>query len=185
MSFESNKKITLGKKDKSDKQSYDKAIIPLCDLINSKKDYYTTSSCAGRIILIKIGKTGKKKDTEFVFRKHSKVSFEEIKQALKEAKGTVWLRQEPVIVHICARNLDKAEKILKVFRDCGFKRSGAINLKGRIMLELLSTENLSTIVMKDSEVIVSDDYLKVLIKEANKKLEKTRDKLGRVVKGLS
>ena len=50
--FEKEKQDFLSKKDKSKKGSIDDGIIGLINLINSKSDYYTTSSCAGRIVLL-------------------------------------------------------------------------------------------------------------------------------------
>ena len=50
--FSQRKKSLLEKKDKSSKNSWDKKIIKLCNKINKLEDYYTTSSCSGRIVLI-------------------------------------------------------------------------------------------------------------------------------------
>ena len=47
MAFETDKKTALTKIDKSKKGQIDEQIKPLCDLINSSVDYYTTSSCSG------------------------------------------------------------------------------------------------------------------------------------------
>ena len=48
--FDSTKKDILNKKDKSNIGFIDGKISKLCNLINSKEDYFTTSSCSGRII---------------------------------------------------------------------------------------------------------------------------------------
>ena len=53
MDFENNKRTFLAKTDKSKKGGIDEKILPLVSKINLSKDYYTTSSCAGRIILVK------------------------------------------------------------------------------------------------------------------------------------
>ena len=47
------KKGRLGRADKSSIGSIDKQILGLCEKINSNNDYYTLSSCSGRIVLIK------------------------------------------------------------------------------------------------------------------------------------
>jgi tRNA(Phe) wybutosine-synthesizing methylase Tyw3 len=49
MQFDFDKKQILAKKDKSSIQGVDSGIRKLVDIINSHNDYYTTSSCAGRI----------------------------------------------------------------------------------------------------------------------------------------
>jgi len=57
--FQKDKEIQLSRDDFSKKGSVDKKIIPLIDKINSKDEYYTTSSCSGRIMLMADGKTKK------------------------------------------------------------------------------------------------------------------------------
>lgn len=42
--------------DRSRAGKADAPIIPLLDMINSKKDFFTTSSCAGRIIITQVTK---------------------------------------------------------------------------------------------------------------------------------
>lgn len=51
--FNQRKYEVLKKIDKSSKGSWDKHILKLCEKINKKEDYYTTSSCSGRVTLIK------------------------------------------------------------------------------------------------------------------------------------
>ena len=51
MGFDNEKKNTLSKLDKSTKGSIDEPILPVLDLINDMEDYYTTSSCSGRIMI--------------------------------------------------------------------------------------------------------------------------------------
>ena len=69
MSFQQQKKKQLSKKDKSGEGKWDKAISSLCKKINKKDDYYTTSSCAGRIALVK-GLPEKAKSA-FLFKTHN------------------------------------------------------------------------------------------------------------------
>ncbi|MBW2966012.1 hypothetical protein KY342_02835, partial [Candidatus Woesearchaeota archaeon] len=52
MQFENQKKTFLKKIDKSKKGGIDKEIIPLVNKINNSRNYYTTSSCSGRIVLL-------------------------------------------------------------------------------------------------------------------------------------
>ena len=51
--FNQRKKDILEKLDKSSKGDWDEKIKWLCDKINSMDNYYTTSSCSGRIIVMK------------------------------------------------------------------------------------------------------------------------------------
>ena len=68
-SFENEKKQCLEKKDKSKKSSIDSPILNLVDKINSSKDYYTTSSCSGRIVLLE-KKSDKKQESRWLLIIH-------------------------------------------------------------------------------------------------------------------
>ena len=75
--FTKEKNDFLKKKDKSKKGYIDEDIKEIVDEINSKKDYYTTSSCAGRIVLLEM-KSKKKNDCDWILTKHGKVNLNEI-----------------------------------------------------------------------------------------------------------
>ncbi len=53
MDFNKKKREILRKEDKSSKGSLDEKIKELCIVINSHPDFVTSSSCAGRILLVK------------------------------------------------------------------------------------------------------------------------------------
>ena len=72
--FEKRKQDVLLKKDKSYRRKFDKKIKKLCGKINQMEDYYTTSSCSGRIVLIK--DSDKKESGLFLFVGHSCASNE-------------------------------------------------------------------------------------------------------------
>jgi len=186
MLFDKRKKDILSKIDKSKKSSIDKDIKKLIDLINSKKNYYTTSSCSGRILLISIPKNYQKNKVEWHFVSHKKANLKQIKDALKKikTKKDVWLRQESMILHIASRTLKDAQKLRDLASNLGFKRSGIIASRKNIIMELIATENMDTIVMKNGKILVNDDYLKIIIKEANKKLARTKKKIKVLYKKL-
>jgi len=183
MNFSQQKKKQFSKQDRSSKQSYDEAIIPLCRKINSNPAYYTTSSCAGRILLIKASET--KKPGLFIFKTHDKITFRQLKEELKRAskdKNLIYFKQDPCILHVSARDINSAQILLDKAKFTGWKRSGMIASKKRIMLELMSTEHLSLPIMNKGKILFSDEYLHLLVKEANSKLEKTREKLKKLEK---
>lgn len=169
MSFEKNKRVFLNKSDKSKKKSVDTKIKKLVNLINSLPNYYTTSSCSGRIVLLKrkVGKKGSK----WLFISHNLVSFEQIKKKIKLTKEEVWFKQEPLIMHICCKTVEDAKLFLKVVRQL-FKRTGIISLGGKITIEIRGNEHLDTIIAKNDGLLVTESYLNILVKEANKKLER-------------
>ncbi|MBS3122071.1 hypothetical protein J4434_04265 [Candidatus Woesearchaeota archaeon] len=172
--------------DKSKKGSVDASIIPLLKLINSKKDYYTTSSCSGRIIVMSIPPDGKKLNTKWLFVSHDTIKFEEFKfnfplQKELSKKSSIgestYLRFEPFILHVAARDLDSALKLLKIAQAIGFKRCGIIAANHRIILELMGVDRIDAPIAKDKKLIVSEDYLRFIIEEANNKLNRNKERI--------
>jgi tRNA wybutosine-synthesizing protein 3 len=178
MDFLKQKSEFLRKKDKSRKGEIDKDIKKLVDLINSKGNYYTTSSCSGRIVLIK-KKSYKKQDCSWIFVKHKEVDFDEIRKVLERIpEEEVWFREEPLIMHICCKNLEDANRFLGIVRKI-FKRAGIISINKKIIIEIIGTEFIDTIISKNKKLLVSDEYLKFLVKEANKKLRRNKRNIKR------
>ncbi len=188
MTFEKEKRGFLAKKDKSRKGSIDKEIKKLVDKINSLENYYTTSSCSGRILILAMPKSGKKQDIKWIFSSHNKVNFNAINKALKKIKNIkedLWFRTDPAIMHITSKAINNAIILLNIARDIGFKRSGIIGIrKTKVSMELISTERLETIIAKKGKIIIDENYLKYLIKEANLKLGKTRMKINKLYNAL-
>src|SRR3989338_3859317 len=84
--FAKEKSDFLKKKDKSRKGCVDDDIKELIKIINSKKDYYTTSSCAGRIVLLEM-KSKKKNECNWIFAKHDKITLNDILNSLKKFRS--------------------------------------------------------------------------------------------------
>lgn len=184
--FQKRKQDILTKKDKSSRQEWDKAITELCRKINKNKEYYTTSSCSGRIVLVK--SLPEKRKGVFLFMSHDKTSFSDLKKVLKKArgyKGLIYFKQEPCILHVACSSLGEGEKLLEKAQQAGWKRSGIISIRGRVMLELISTEKLELPVMSKEKILVNKNFLKLLVKEANGKLGKTWEKIQKFEELLS
>ena len=186
MNFEKEKKEFLTKKDKSRKGKIDKKIRKLVDKINSLDDFYTTSSCSGRILLLAHDKSGRKDKIEWLFSNHDKINFNKIKNSLDRLpKNDVWFRLQPAILHVACKNSEKTRKFLNLARDIGFRRSGIISLgKSKLILELISTEKIETIISKNKKLLIDENYFKILIKEGNKKLERTWKKIDNLYSDL-
>ncbi|MBU1850271.1 MAG: hypothetical protein KKH40_06085 [Nanoarchaeota archaeon] len=176
----------MQRKDKSNIGAVDKPIEQLIDIINSKENYYTTSSCSGRIILIQIPLSGSKREAQFIYRTHKKGDYKELKDSLKKYDSTekLWFRQEPAIIHICAKDLKSASKLLRIARRIGFKRGGLFEVEKHLMIELWSTEKIETIIAAEGKILISEDYLKILIFEANKRLERTWEKTNNLCEAV-
>ena len=180
--FEKRKSDCLSKADKSSIGEWDEPIRGLCKKINAKDRYYTLSSCSGRIVLIR--NLEKKQPDMFVFRSHEKTSFEELKKALLDAekkKETLIFKQEQPILHVACTTLDDAEQILRKAQLAGFKHSGIMNIsESRIVLEIIGSEQLSLPITQAGKNLVNDDFLEILVKESNRRLEIGWEKIRRL-----
>ena len=188
--FEKEKQDFLSKKDKSKKGSIDKDIVKLVGEINNRKDCYTTSSCAGRIVLLEM-KSKKKNECSWIFTKHNKVTFDEIKITLKKyidkkIKNQLWFKQQPLIIHVACKNLDSANKLLGVSGRI-FKHSTIKSITHRkVTVEIVGSERIDTIIA-DKNFMVDDDYIKNLIKYANRNFldnKKKGDKFLSLLKSI-
>jgi len=181
--FEKEKKIQLSRRDFSRKGSIDEKIKNLVDKINSKKEYYTTSSCSGRILLIAEGKT--KNTARWLFVSHDSVKPDEIKKALRKIpKNTVWFRFEPLILHVCCKSVDSAWKIIELAKQAGFKHSGISSFGKRIIAEIRGTDFISAPIAFNGKISVDDSYLNEMVKEANKKLKRNDEKISKILKQI-
>jgi len=178
ITFERRKQDILSKQDKSSIGKVDKPIEELVNKINKSKNYYTTSSCSGRIVLIR--DSIEKKPGLFLFRTHDKITFNQLKKELDKIKDDdlVIFKQEPCVLAIACKDMDAAGKLLYKAREkAGWKESGIMSMSGRVMVELRSTEKLALPIMHNNEVLVDNDFLKVLVKQSNQRLEKTWEKI--------
>jgi len=172
--FEQRKKAILSKKDKSSIGGWDKKIAKLCDKINKQENYYTTSSCAGRIIIMLDQE--KKGPGLFEFVGHDLVKELKIPNLKKDLK----FKSEPPILHVACRELEDAEKLLKKVRDAGWKRSGIISLGKNIIVEIIGTEKLEFPLLEKGKLLVSKEFLIIVVRKANKNLEKGWDRIDKL-----
>jgi tRNA wybutosine-synthesizing protein 3 len=182
-SFIQSKESVLSRLDQSSIGEWDKKIIPLCDKINSLEDYYTSSSCSGRIILMI--DQDKKGEGLFLFTSHNLVSFEELKKELDKIlksknKKDIKFKTEAPILHVFCFNLESAKTLYDLAKLSGFKKSGIISFGRKIVLEINSGEKIEFPVIQKGKFLVNEDFLKIVLKESNKKLKKGWEKLERL-----
>ena len=118
--------------------------------------------------------------------KDEKINFEELKKALVNYTGkeNLIFKQETCILHVCCEKIEDAEKLLNLAREAGWKNSGIMSTRGRIVCELRSTEYLAFPIMVGGKILVDDDFLRVVVREANEKLEKSWEKINKIEKIL-
>ena len=158
----------------------DKGIKAILDIINKSDDYYTSSSCAGRIALIELPHLGDKKGAEFLGKWHRKIEPSEIDGAAKKAKtGMLWLLAQSPILHIGANTNDISDSLLKTAISCGFKNSGLKSTGRKIIVEICSTERLDSPIGKDGKLFCNEEYLNLLVNISNEIMDRSSLKLHR------
>lgn len=177
MSFEQFKESAMRKyKDAKKEGLVDKDLIKYLDKFNTLKDYYTTSSCSGRVMLVKNIEGTNKTPGSFYFKSHSIVKYSEALKAIREFEGTeeLWLKSESFILHVGCRTIENADKLLKYCQLKGIKRAGVATISRRIIVEIIGTQSIAAIIEKDGKILASEEYIKVLIEKSNKKLAEAK-----------
>ncbi len=165
----------------------DKQMIPLCMNISKTKKYFTSSSCAGRILLLEVNKQGSKKKAAFHAKWHKKIK---LKELIKEIKKTqkeeeLWFKLDPFILHIGTNSLENAKKILQICRKTGIRRAGIMTAEeGKFIIELIGTQSMSFPAKIKNKILLEKEYFKITLNKANKKLEKNYEQLKKLEKNL-
>lgn len=176
-------KKTFEKSKKEGKIDLD--FIPLCEHINKTKNYFTSSCCSGRIALVGLNKEESKKESAFHRKWHKKVSLNELITGIKTFNGEVlWLKQEPIILHLGTNNIENAKKILKLCEKTGLKRSGLKVIKeGKYLIEIIGNHQIN-LPVKENLISIEKNYLEYVLKKCNQKFEKNQKTLKQFTKEI-
>ena len=169
-----------------EKGEVDRKIIPVLDVINSFPCFYTTSSCAGRIMVLEVPSVGRKKEAKILGKWHHKINEQEIQECIITAtRGQIWLLAQSPIFHVGVESMKKTDSLLSIAIRSGFKNSG-IKTKGKkIIIEITSTERVDTPLGKDGTMMCSMEYLKFITEIINYTIERGDKKIQRLSKNLS
>ena len=180
------KKSALAKLQKAQKEKkVDEGVQPILYIINESDDYYTSSSCYGRIVMLEIPNIGDKRAANFLGKWHRTIDVNELLDASRKAKiGQIWLLSQSPIIHITTKTNEAADKLLKTAIACSFKNSGIKSLKKRIVVEVCSTERLDIPVGKDGVLFCSREHLELLTNISNEIFKKSTKKLQKFEKSL-
>lgn len=177
---EGKKKSLLKLKNAIKNKEVDENILPILNLINESEDFFTTSSCFGRIVLLEIPIIGDKKNARFLGKWHRTIEINEFIEARKNAiTGQLWLLAQSPVIHIVANNIYNADKILKLAISCGFKHSGIKSFDKKNVVEICSTERIDAPIGKNKEFFCNDIYLQLLIDISNEVIQKSTKKLNK------
>ncbi len=179
MDFENRRKLSLSC-DRSNKGSVDTGIKELVETINNFQNIFTTSSCAGRVAVIK-KINAKKTDSELLFCSHSKLADEKpIIDSLSPEKneGNVWILFQPSILHICCKTIDDATWLFARARKAGYKRTGIISVKENVMVEIIGTDFIEHLLYDLEGIYYTRDSLKALTSHLNNKFDMNLKKIS-------
>jgi tRNA wybutosine-synthesizing protein 3 len=164
-------------------QKVDEGVLPILDLINGIEGFYTSSSCAGRIVLLEIPQIGDKRGATFLGVWHRTIEPEELKvAAIKATKGLLWLLAQAPILHIGAQTLELADRMVKTAISCGFKNSSVKSTGKKIRLEICSTERLDAPIGRDGCLFCEEEHLSLLVEISNEVIERSGKKMARFAK---
>ncbi|MBA7536440.1 hypothetical protein ES705_28704 [subsurface metagenome] len=170
----------------------DEEVAGIIEKINGFEGFFTTSSCSGRIALIRLPEIGAKREAEFIGKWHRAVTKEEVLEAIKTTeKGEIWLLSQSPILHVACRSLEKAKTLLRIAIESGFKYSGIKAISnsnskdnGKVVVEILSTERMDVPLGKDGMTFCSESYMEFILSKANFMLERGKGKLKRFYYGV-
>ncbi len=173
MPFPTEKKNQLAKQDKSKKGEIDERVKHLLEAINALPEYYTTSSCSGRIVLWR--GLGKKNEVEWLKVSHDVIEREFFELKEKENIGVVWLRLEPLILHVACKNLEAANKLLDLAKLL-YKKSCLLGIKNKIMVEIRGSEFVEMPLFKEGKLLFPEEEFVWLTELLNEKIKKVWEK---------
>ncbi|XP_023671695.2 tRNA wybutosine-synthesizing protein 3 homolog isoform X2 [Paramormyrops kingsleyae] len=174
------KKQCMSKIDLSKKGSVDEDISDVVAFINDSENYFTTSSCSGRITLIDGVSEVQKKDCNWLFVTHQKCQSADVVASLARAGGDASFRFEPFVLHVQCRRLEDAQLLHSVAVNSGFRNSGmTVGKKGKIITAVRSTHCLEVPLTHEGQQLVSGDYVSFLVEVANQKMEENFRRMRR------
>jgi tRNA wybutosine-synthesizing protein 3 len=184
--FASEKEIELGKLESIlAKGLIDSKILPILNIINSNLDYYSTSSCSGRVLIIALAHPGAKVKSMILGKWHDKLIKKDLVDCMKnwDKYPYLYLLAQAPILHITTHDLEKATHLRNLGDSAGFKYSAIRSIKQikkknkeknlptfnniRITVELLSTERLNVPLGFNGNIYVEDEYLDLIIRLSN------------------
>ncbi len=151
----------------------DPRIIPLCKFMNGLPEFFTASSCSGRITVLELDEQENKRESAFFYKKHGKINAKLVwKRIHEKSQNNLWFKQEPFILHLGTNSLENANLLLDCCRKAGIKRAGIMVAKpGKFVLEIIGTHGLAVPIKQKNRVLVEKKFFGLLARQANKKLE--------------
>ncbi len=178
--FKTKKQAALKKWETAKKENkVDLEVVELVELINGFEQYYTTSSCAGRLIIISKSSVRNKYNTTFHFKSHSPsaITIENVGFPIEFEQNELWLLLEPPNFHVGCSDLENMLKLLNLSKKAGFGQSKIQSVKPTLTIEVLGTSRISLPIGNEKKMVVSQDYLEYILKAASSMLKEEQKRL--------
>jgi tRNA G37 N-methylase Trm5/tRNA(Phe) wybutosine-synthesizing methylase Tyw3 len=191
--------------DNSPKGSIDFPIRELCRTVNMHPDYFTLSTCSGRISLFESSAAtatsgtgadvdatnGKGQSGRWLLSRHGTVSADRVAAAVASCSSNsslLTLKHEPALLHISCRDIVSADRLLKASLAAGFRESG-ITTSSRKEQAMVAIRGvglmLSTPVYQDLAVSeAGEEWLKRLVDAANDRFRANEKRLVRLAEEI-
>ncbi|KAB0389344.1 hypothetical protein E2I00_000400, partial [Balaenoptera physalus] len=155
------------------KGSVDEDVVELVQPLTGREQFFTTSSCAGCILLLDGGINGfevQKQNRCWLLVTHKLCVKDDVIVALKEANGGAILKFEPLVLHVQCQQLQDAQILHSVAIDSAFRNSGIIvGKRGKTMLAVRSTHGLEVPLSHKGKLMVTGEYIDFLLKISKSK----------------
>ena len=185
-----------------------RTVRAVCESAN----YFTTSSCSGRISVF--GDAPVKRDDDagadadagaeerkakgglWAYVSHDPADAEEVLRAIAEAEAmdgdgggdggasTLTLRFEPFILSVEARDVERGAAFVKRARECGYRESGITACEKRVICAARCQIRMEAPVRVGGTRIVDDDGVRALVALANEKFEANARRMERFYEGF-
>lgn len=186
--FDEKKRLALKKLEEAlQEQRVDLEVLDLINTINSFDNYYTTSSCAGRFVILAKNSFRGKYTAEFVYKTHSPpVDIQIVKESLeKEFEGYLYINVEPPTFHIACRTLDDAIALHQMAVDYNIGYSMFKTIKKSIVVEIRGTGMLQIPIGLYNKVFLSEGYLEHIISLSNEILTDEQSRIKKFEQNLN
>ena len=161
-------------------------LLPILSLLNSSPNYYTTSSCSGRIQVASTRIPGEKFKMIVIAKWHRPISVQELEGLLRfAAYPDIWLSVQGPILHVACKTMKDAVKLVNMARDSGFKHSGIQGVgRTRVMVEVLSAERVEAPLRLNGVEALNSEILEEFVARINEVLLKGKSRLRRLATAL-
>ena len=159
----------------------DADIVDLIECVFQTDNYFTTSSCSGRIVVLDAMYPWLRNEAYIVLKKHTTIEVNEVASLISSQRplNRYWLISSGPIIHFVARSLEAAIELIKNVRPMGFKHSGIISLNpAGVVVELVSGTWTSFLLMDSNGFVIEPSALPRIVAIANEILLEGKRRLN-------